>query len=64
MDEVISILSGARTLEQLQRGKNQGILRRPKLMFDVAYRGEDQVLYLYPRRFHRVFVRARALAGE
>jgi hypothetical protein len=64
IEEAIAILYGGSRPAQLQRGKNVGILRRANLMFTRARRGEDTVLFLYPRRYHRLFLRARTLAGE
>lgn len=64
LEEALAILCGGRTLRQYRRGKNVGILRSARVMFDRAWRGDRQVLYLYPARYHAAFKRARALVGE
>ena len=70
IDEAVNILRGARNENGARTLKNVGILRRAKsgknvgLMFDTAWRGQNQFCYLYPRKYHAAFRQARALAGE
>lgn len=64
VEEALEILYGGRRPDQLQRGRNVRILRQSKLMFDRGFRDSAMVVYLYPRKFHRLFIRARALAGR
>lgn len=64
LEEAVEILYGGRQPGQLQHGRNVRILHRSKLMFDRGYRDSAMVVYLYPRKFHRLFIRARALAGR
>ena len=64
IDEAVSILRGARDEVNLDRLKNVRILRRSNLMFDSAYHGEQETCYLYPRKYHQLFLKARALVSN
>lgn len=62
INEALNILSGARTLKQVRRGKNLRILNRAGLMFDRMSIGNDEFAFLYKQKWHRVFKRAITLA--
>lgn len=62
-DEALSILSGARTISQVQRGKNLGILNKAKLMFDTFMIGDEQFCVLYRQKWHRLLKHALALVN-
>ena len=61
MNEGVSILSGARTLAQVKKGKNLRILHKAHLMFDTMVVGTEQFCFLYPQKFHRAFLKATSL---
>jgi len=71
LQEALAILYGGRhpgrepePADPVRRGKNVRILRRAKLVFDRGHCGSNLVVYLYPRKYYRLFARARALAGR
>ncbi|MCZ7649515.1 MAG: hypothetical protein M5U26_30365 [Planctomycetota bacterium] len=64
VDEAISILSGCNKRAQYRASRNLAIARRARLTFAMSYRGQDQVLYLYPIQHRLLFERARRLACE
>lgn len=63
LDEGVSILSGARTLKQVRKGKNLRILNKAGLMFDTLEVGGNQMCFLYKQKWHRAFLRAVALVN-
>ena len=63
IDEGVSILSGARTLRQVRRGKNLRILNRAKLMFDTLAVAGTPFCFLYKQKWHRQFLQAVALVN-
>ena len=63
LDEGVSILSGARTLKQVRKGKNLRILNKAKLMFDNLEIEGIQLCLLYKQKWHREFLRAVALVN-
>ena len=63
LDEGVSILSGARTLKQVRKGKNLRILNKAALMFDTLAVGGNQLCFLYKQKWHRAFLRAVALVN-
>ncbi|HEY3319905.1 MAG TPA: hypothetical protein VGP72_05450 [Planctomycetota bacterium] len=64
LNEAISTLYVGRNPRQWATSKNVRILKRAGVMFDRAVREGVGVIYLYPRKFHGTFRRARVLAGE
>ena len=63
-DEMVFILSGARDIQQVKRGKNIQILNKAGLMFDTFMVGEEQYCVLYAQKWHRQFKRAVALVNS
>lgn len=65
LGDAISVLSGARSVAQLNRGKNVRILRKIGLMFDVDHENGEQRVFLYSKKNHRLYRHARRLVyGE
>jgi hypothetical protein len=62
LDEGVSIWSGARTLEQVRKGRNLQSLNKAGLMFDTMSIGGTQTCFLYKQKWHRPFLQAVALA--
>lgn len=63
--EAISILLGASNPRQLDAGRNVRTLRKAGLMFDAFLQPEVQpILFLYPRKHHRLMAKAFAFIEE
>lgn len=65
LGDAISVLSGARSVSQLNRGKNVRILKKIGLMFHVDHENGEQRVFLYAKKNHRLYRHARRLVyGE
>jgi hypothetical protein len=64
LSEALNILSGGRSICEVQRGKNLEILRRAKLMFDIVRLKNEERAVLHQQKHHAVFKRACALIAS